>query len=229
MQKKLPEVEYRFDKVEEREWESCLNWELHREICRRNDLPAPRPWRRLSPKAKAEFRRTCFIDIMGKTKPVTLSPPPIYGSKVELVTGVEGHSAECVTLEFLVHWECSDTSLRDGFAEIISNWLEQQRRTNPSARHYAGVKQGVGAPINVLGKLAWLAAWRLYYLAALTETSAIEERLHDLLIILTVRRREDESERKDIAAGTKDVGLNGNLRKWLKKIDKLLTDNTLTR
>ena len=49
------EAEYRFDRVPKPERENCLNWELHREICRGYGQEIPQPWLEMTEKEKEEL------------------------------------------------------------------------------------------------------------------------------------------------------------------------------
>lgn len=225
MKRKLSESEYRFDLVEEPEREDCLNWELQREFNRKHQLEVPKPWRTLDTQTKAKFRSVCVVDIFAKPPPISLAPP-VYGAKIENVNGIEVCSAEVITLpQFLVRWSYSDTKLLDAFAKEIAKWLEEQRRCNPSARHF-NEKTGMGPGPNPLPKLARLAAWRLHRIGG-CNTAEIEEKLSELLGLIRMERTEDEGERARTKAslqrGTMSGDLNRNLSRWCKEIDELLS------
>jgi hypothetical protein len=225
MKARIPEAEYRFDRVPRGEVENCLNWEFAREASRRIKLRPLNPWLNLTPQEKATFRQWCAVDLFQKAEALQCPAPVAHGASSKTVNGMEVHSAEVIQLpRMLIHWDRSDAQLSRGFKEWFAAWLKEQRTENLNARHFRGIPQ-VGRREKPLSVLADLAIYRLRHRGL--SGPEIQQMLQALLRLLDP----DGAKRARDKGGMLVSGKisRGNLKRTCDRFQKLLTGDAPLR
>jgi len=195
--------EISFERVESEDLVACANWELHRELCRRDGELVPKPWLEMTPKERQSVGEIPRPGLFIIRPAVELPPPLLHGAKCVSEHGRELASAEVVELEMLVRWDQSDEKILTDMNHALRVWLRAQRASNPNALTFNPGRPGRGKRPEPITFLTRLAAWRLSTRTGIS-AAEIETSLRPLL------RR------------TGQHGLSGNLARWCKTIDDLL-------
>jgi hypothetical protein len=163
---KMPEEEYRFDKVPAGEQEDCWNYELAREFKRKRADDAGPAWLTLTTQQKQAFRSGSRIDFFGDASPVA--------PYSEFLTSA---TQQVVQLPpFVVDWSYEDGEIVRSQSEQFQNWIAQSRTMKPTPG-----RARRGRPRRPMTLLTRLAAWRLDHIGRFS-IDEIEDHLQPLLI-----------------------------------------------
>ena len=147
-----------------------MNWEYEREFRCYEGEPLLKPWLELNAHERASSYKNMY-EYVEMPAAVSLASPSESRSEV-LTDPSRRFLRKVVTLPpMLVRWKSSDPAILKGFEEQISAWLKQQRKTDPSARHY----NSISPPLEEISSPSFEASaqWELDdYLAHLRSWSA---------------------------------------------------------